>query len=83
MPGGQLRVDRERQDRVCGTCRAQRRLAEHDALAQRLDLLERDAAEIDPDGDYLEAVTAAWSSDDLVEGRRAFGERRPAEFEGR
>ena len=48
-----------------------------------LDLLERDAAEIDPEGDYLEAFTAAWGSDDLVEGRRAFGERRPAEFEGR
>lgn len=48
-----------------------------------LDLLERDAAAIDPDGRYLEAFHTAWASDDLVEGRRAFGERRPARFEGR
>ena len=48
-----------------------------------LDLLERAAGEIDPDGSYVEAFAAAWASDDLVEGRRAFGERRPAEFEGR
>ena len=36
------------------------------------------AVEVDPD-----AFHAAWASDDLVEGRRAFAERRPAEFEGR
>ncbi|MFN7148313.1 MAG: enoyl-CoA hydratase/isomerase family protein [Microthrixaceae bacterium] len=48
-----------------------------------LDLLERDAAQLDPEGRYLGAFHAAWASDDLVEGRRAFAERRPAEFEGR
>jgi enoyl-CoA hydratase len=48
-----------------------------------LDLLERDGGAIDPDGRYLDAFHAAWASDDLVEGRRAFGERRPARFEGR
>jgi enoyl-CoA hydratase len=48
-----------------------------------LDLLEREATAIDPDSRYLDAFHAAWASDDLVEGRRAFGERRPAEFEGR
>lgn len=48
-----------------------------------LDLLERDAAAIDPDERYLEAFHTAWASDDLVEGRRAFGERRAARFEGR
>jgi enoyl-CoA hydratase len=47
-----------------------------------LDLLEREAAAIDPDGAYLAAFTTAWSSEDLVEGRLAFGERRPAEFRG-
>lgn len=48
-----------------------------------LDLLESDAATLDPAGAYLDAFHAAWASDDLVEGRRAFDERRPAEFEGR
>lgn len=48
-----------------------------------LDLLERDAAQVDPDGAYLDAFHAAWASEDLVEGRRAFAERRPASFEGR
>jgi enoyl-CoA hydratase len=48
-----------------------------------LDLLERDGAAIDPEGSYLDAFHTAWASDDLVEGRRAFGERRPAAFEGR
>jgi enoyl-CoA hydratase len=48
-----------------------------------LDLLERDAEELDPDGRYVEAFHAAWASDDLVEGRRAFAERRAADFQGR
>jgi enoyl-CoA hydratase len=48
-----------------------------------LDLLERGTDAIDPQGQYVEAFHAAWASDDLVEGRRAFGERRPAQFEGR
>ncbi len=48
-----------------------------------LDLLEREAVEVDPDGRYLAAFHAAWASDDLVEGRRAFTDRRPARFEGR
>lgn len=47
-----------------------------------LDMLQRSGAENDPDGAYLAALTAAWSSDDLVEGRRAFGERRPPQFRG-
>lgn len=47
-----------------------------------LDLLERPAADADPDGAYVAAFEAAWASDDLVEGRRAFGERRPPEFRG-
>ena len=48
-----------------------------------LDLLERDAAAIDPEGRYVAAFDAAWASDDLVEGRSAFDQRRPARFEGR
>lgn len=32
---------------------------------------------------YDEAFARAWSSSDLVEGQRAFAERRPARFEGR
>ena len=48
-----------------------------------LDLLERQAAQIDPEGAYRAAFEAAWSSDDLVEGRRAFADRRPPEFSGR
>ena len=47
-----------------------------------LDLLERPADQSDPDGAYLAAFEAAWASDDLVEGRRAFGERRAPEFRG-
>lgn len=48
-----------------------------------LDLLERGAAAIDPEGRYVAAFDAAWASDDLVEGRSAFDQRRPARFEGR
>lgn len=48
-----------------------------------LDLLERDAAAIDPEGRYVAAFDAAWASDDLVEGRSAFDQRRSARFEGR
>jgi enoyl-CoA hydratase len=48
-----------------------------------LDLLERDGAEVDPGGVYRAAFEAAWASDDLVEGRRAFREGRRPEFNGR
>lgn len=48
-----------------------------------LDLLERPEAEVDPHGSYRAAFERAWASDDLVEGRRSFAERRPAAFEGR
>lgn len=47
-----------------------------------LGLLERDARSADPEGRYVEAFETAWASDDLVEGRRAFTERRPPEFNG-
>ncbi|MCP4433923.1 MAG: enoyl-CoA hydratase [Actinomycetia bacterium] len=47
-----------------------------------LDLLERPAGEADPDGAYRAAFERAWASDDLTEGRRAFGERRSPEFRG-
>jgi enoyl-CoA hydratase len=47
-----------------------------------LDLLERPGDEVDAEGRYLAAFEAAWASDDLVEGRRAFGERRAPEFRG-
>ncbi len=45
------------------------------------DLLERGDA--DAAGAYRTAFEAAWGSDDLVEGRRAFTERRAPEFRGR
>ena len=48
-----------------------------------LDLLERPALGTDSDGEYLAAFHAAWASDDLVEGRSAFGARRKPEFKGR
>ena len=47
-----------------------------------LDLLERPSGDTDPDGAYRAAFDRAWSSDDLTEGRRAFGERRSPEFRG-
>ncbi len=48
-----------------------------------LNLLESDATTLDPDGTYLLAFERAWASDDLVEGRRAFGDRRSPRFSGR
>lgn len=48
-----------------------------------LDLLQRPTGEVDPDGSYVAAFEAAWASDDIVEGRRAFTERRPPVFRGR
>lgn len=48
-----------------------------------LGLLEQPPSVADPDGAYLQAFTDAWASDDLVEGRMAFREGRPAEFRGR
>ena len=47
-----------------------------------LDLLARPGDQADPDGAYLAAFEAAWASDDLVEGRRAFDERRAPVFRG-
>jgi enoyl-CoA hydratase len=47
-----------------------------------LDLLERPGDEADPRSEYRAAFEAAWASDDLVEGRRAFGERRSPTFRG-
>ena len=47
-----------------------------------LDLLERSVAELDPTGSYEAAFTSAWGSDDLVEGRQAFSERRAPDFRG-
>lgn len=47
-----------------------------------LDLLAPDGVASDPDGRYVEAFDRAWASGDLVEGRAAFAERRPAVFRG-
>jgi len=47
-----------------------------------LDLLQPSGDLVDPDGAYRAAFEAAWASNDLVEGRTAFGERRPPVFRG-
>jgi enoyl-CoA hydratase len=47
-----------------------------------LDLLERPGGDVDPRGAYRAAFERAWSSGDLVEGRRAFAEQRAPEFRG-
>ena len=47
-----------------------------------LDLLERAPEHADPAGAYRSAFERAWASEDLTEGRRAFGERRSPEFRG-
>jgi len=47
-----------------------------------LDLLQRPGDEADRDGTYQAALETAWASGDLVEGRRAFGERRSPTFRG-
>ena len=47
-----------------------------------LDLLGGSGPDVDPDGAYLAAFEAAWSSEDLVEGRRAFAEGRHPQFRG-
>ena len=48
-----------------------------------LNQLEAGAAALDPAGAYQQAFETAWASDDLVEGRRAFEERRAPRFGGR
>jgi len=48
-----------------------------------LDLLEQETSVMDPDGSFESAFEAAWRSEDLVEGRRAFVERRRSRFHGR
>lgn len=47
-----------------------------------LDLLQPSGEFADPDGAYRAAFQAAWASEDLIEGRTAFGERRPPVFRG-
>lgn len=48
-----------------------------------LDLLEHPSLSTDPEGEYLAAFHAAWASDDLIEGRSAFSDRRAPVFKGR
>lgn len=47
-----------------------------------LDLVERDPGSRSSEDEYRVAFDRAWSSADLVEGRVAFVERRPPEFNG-
>lgn len=47
-----------------------------------LNQLERTSKDLDPEGSYERAFAAAWGSQDLVEGRAAFAERRRPAFRG-
>ncbi len=85
-------VEPEGDDPQAEVAQSAQRLAEHIvglaplALAGSkvgLDLLERPGHETDPERVYRSAFEAAWGSDDLVEGRRAFADRRSPVFKGR
>jgi enoyl-CoA hydratase len=48
-----------------------------------LNQLERGAEALDPNGQYRNAFEAAWASQDLIEGRNAFVDRRQPQFQGK